>query len=73
MVEINNHQRKIQDNSPFIIFDHCFEDDILNDTVSQEEKEFMKRKKNSVQKDQSCAGAPRSKLRGIRLKIKKVS
>ena len=51
MVEINNHQRKIQDNSPFIIFDHCFEDDILNDTVSQEEKEFIKRKKSSVQKD----------------------
>ena len=51
MVEINNHQRKIQYNSPFILFDHCFEDDILNDTVSQEEKEFMKRKKISVQKD----------------------
>ena len=51
MVEINNHKLKIQDNSPFIIFDHCFEDDILNDTVSQEEKEFMKRKKSSVQKD----------------------
>ena len=51
MVEINNHQRKIQDNNPFIIFDHCFEDDIINDTVSQEEKDFMKRKKSSVQKD----------------------
>jgi hypothetical protein len=51
MVEINNHQRKIQDNNPFIIFDHCFEDDILNDNVPQEEKDFMKRKKSSVQKD----------------------
>jgi hypothetical protein len=51
MVEINNHQRKIQYNSPFILFDHCFEDDILNDTVSDEEKEFIKRKKSSVQKD----------------------
>jgi hypothetical protein len=51
MVEINNHQRKIQDNSPFIIFDHCFEADILNDTVSPEEKEFIKRKKSSVQKN----------------------
>jgi hypothetical protein len=50
MVEINNHQRKIQHNSP-ILFDHCFEDDILNDTVSDEEKEFIKRKKGSVQKD----------------------
>ena len=45
MVEINNHQLKIQYNSPFIFFDHCFEDDILNDTVSDEENEFMKRKK----------------------------
>jgi len=52
MVKINNHELKIQDNSPFIIFDHCFEDDILNNTVSDEEKEFIKRKKNSVQKDQ---------------------
>ena len=51
MVEINNHQRKIQYNSPFIIFDHCFEDDILNDAVSDEEKEFIKRKKGSIQKD----------------------
>jgi hypothetical protein len=51
MVEINNHQREIQYNSPFILFDHCFEDDILNDTVFPEEKEFMKRKKSSVQKD----------------------
>ena len=51
MVEINNHQRKIQDNNPFIIFDHCFEDDILNDNVPQEEKDFMKRKKSSVQKN----------------------
>jgi hypothetical protein len=51
MVEINNHQQRIQDNNPFIIFDHCFEDDILNDTVSPEEKEFVKRKKSSVQKD----------------------
>jgi len=51
MVEINNHQREIQYNSPFILFDHCFEDDILNDTVSDEEKEFIKRKKGSVQKD----------------------
>jgi len=51
MVEINNYQRKIQYNSPFILFDHCFEDDILNDTVSDEEKEFIKRKKGSVQKD----------------------
>ena len=51
MVEINNHKLKIQYNSPFIIFDHCFEDDILNNTVSQEEKEFMKRKKSSVKKD----------------------
>ncbi len=52
MMKINNHKLKIQDNSPFIIFDHCFEDDILNDTVSQEEKEFIKRKKSSVQKDE---------------------
>ena len=51
MAEINNHQQKIQDNSLFIIFDHCFEADILNDTVSSEEKEFIKRKKSSVQKD----------------------
>ena len=51
MVEIDNHQRKIQYDSPFIIFEHCFEDDILNDTVSDEEKEFMKRKKGSVKKD----------------------
>ena len=51
MVKINNHQLKIQYNSPFIFFDHCFEDDILNDIVSDEEKEFMKRKKGSVQKD----------------------
>ena len=51
MVKINNHQQKIHHNSPFIIFEHCFEDDILNDTVSSEEKEFIKRKKGSVQKD----------------------
>lgn len=51
IVEINNHELKIQDNSPFIIFDHCFENDILNGTVSQEEKEFIKRKKSSVQKN----------------------
>jgi hypothetical protein len=51
MVKINNHQQNIQYNSPFIILDHCFEDDILNDTVSPEEKEFIKRKKSSVQKD----------------------
>jgi hypothetical protein len=51
MVKINDHQRKIQYNSPFIIFDHCFEADILNDTVSPEEMEFIKRKKSSVQKD----------------------
>jgi hypothetical protein len=51
MVGINNHQQKIQYNSPFIIFEHCFEDDILNETVSPEEKEFIKRKKISVQKD----------------------
>jgi hypothetical protein len=51
MVEINHHQQKIQYNSPFILFDHCFEDDILNDTVSNEEKEFIKRKKSSVQRD----------------------
>ena len=43
MVEINNHQRKIQYNSPFIIFDHCFGDDILNDTVSPEEQKFIKK------------------------------
>ena len=40
MVEINNHQLKIQYNSPFIFFDHCFEDDILNDTVSDEENDL---------------------------------
>jgi len=51
MIKINNHHRKIQYNNPFIIFDHCFEDDILNNTVSPEEKEFMIRKKSSVQKD----------------------
>ncbi len=51
MMEINNHQRKIQYNSSFILFGHCFEDDILNETVSDEEKEFIKRKKGSVQKD----------------------
>jgi hypothetical protein len=51
IVEINHHQQKIQYNSPFILFDHCFEDDILNDTVSNEEKEFIKRKKGSVQRD----------------------
>jgi hypothetical protein len=51
MVRINNHQREIQYNGPFILFDHCFEDDILNETVSPEENEFMKRKKSSVQKD----------------------
>ena len=51
MMKINNHQRTIQYNSPFIIFDHCFEADILNDTVSPEEMEFIKRKKSSVQKD----------------------
>jgi hypothetical protein len=51
MMEINNHHRKIQYNNPFIIFDHCFEDDILNNTVSLEEKEFMIRKQSSVQKD----------------------
>jgi hypothetical protein len=49
MVKINNHQRKLHHNSPFIIFEHCFEDDILNDTVSDEEKEFIKRKKSSGQ------------------------
>jgi hypothetical protein len=51
MVKINNHQRKLHHNSPFIIFEHCFEDDILNDTVSDEEKEFIKRKKSSGQED----------------------
>jgi len=51
IVKINNHQREISYISPFIIFEHCFEDDILNDTVSDEEKEFIKRKKSSVQKD----------------------
>jgi len=51
MVGINNHQREIQYNGPFILFDHCFEDDILNETVSNEEKEFIKLKKGSVQKD----------------------
>jgi len=51
MMEINNHKLKIQYNSPFIIFDHCFEDDILNDTASPEEKKFIKRQKRSVQKD----------------------
>jgi hypothetical protein len=51
LAKINNHQQKIQYNSPFIIFEHCFENDILNDTVSDEEKEFIKRKKSSVQKD----------------------
>ena len=49
MVKINNHQRKLHHNSSFIIFEHCFEDDILNDTVSPEEKEFIKRKKSSGQ------------------------
>lgn len=51
MVEINNHQRRIHYNSPFIIFEHFFEGDILSGTVSPEEKEFIKRKKSSVQKD----------------------
>ena len=49
MVEINNHQRKIQYNSPFIIFDHCFEDDILNDTVSPEEQKFIKKYKTDYE------------------------
>ena len=51
MVEINNHKLKIQYSSPLIIFDHCFEADILNDTVSPEEKEFMRQIKSLVQKD----------------------
>lgn len=51
MTEINNHKLKVKYNSPFIIFDHCFEDDILNDTASPEEKEFIKKQKSSVQKD----------------------
>ena len=51
MVEIKNYQLKIQYNNPFIFFDHCFEDDILNDTVSPEEKEFIRRIKSLVQKD----------------------
>jgi hypothetical protein len=51
MMEINNHKLKIQYNNSFIIFDHCFEDDILNDTVSPEEKEFIRRIKSLVQKD----------------------
>ena len=48
MVEIKNYQLKIQYNNPFIFFDHCFEDDILNDTVSPEEKEFIRRIKSLV-------------------------
>jgi hypothetical protein len=51
MVEIKNYQLKIQYNNSFIFFDHCFEDDILNDTVSPEEKEFIRRIKSLVQKD----------------------
>lgn len=51
MVKMNNYQLEIRDKTSSIIFDHCFEDEILNDTVSQEEKEFIKRKKSSVQKD----------------------
>jgi hypothetical protein len=34
-----------------MIFEHCFEADILDNTVSPEEKEFMKRKKSSGQED----------------------
>ena len=39
IVKINNHQREISYISPLIIFEHCFEDDILNNT-------FLTKKKN---------------------------
>lgn len=34
MVKIKNDQRKILFKSPFVIFEHCFGEDILNNTVS---------------------------------------
>ena len=51
MVKINDYQLEILDKTPSIIFEHCFEDDILDNTVSEEEKEFIKRKKSLLQKD----------------------
>jgi hypothetical protein len=51
IAKINDYQLEILDKTPSIIFEHCFEADILDNTVSDEEKEFVKRKKSSVQKD----------------------
>lgn len=52
MAKINNYQREIAYKIPFIFFEHCFEDDILDDTVSIEEKEFMEKIKNSAQENE---------------------
>jgi hypothetical protein len=51
IVTMNDYQLEIRDKILSIIFEHCFEADILNNTVSDEEKEFMKRIKSSVQED----------------------
>jgi hypothetical protein len=53
MAKIDNYQREIAYGIPFIFFEHCFEDDILDDTVSIEEKEFMENIKNSAQENEN--------------------
>ena len=52
IVKINNHQREFAYMLPFIFFEYCFEVDILDETISPEEKEFMERIKNPVHKDE---------------------
>lgn len=51
MAKINDYQLEILDKTPSMIFEHCFEADILYNTVSDEEKEFIKRKKSLGQGD----------------------
>jgi len=55
IVKIKNYQQKILYKSPFIIFDYCFGNDILNNIVSPVEKDFVKRKKYLEQKTENIA------------------